>query len=45
MILGYRNYNETFIQHKETMPLKECPQEYPDNDKMWASLLQDESPR
>ena len=44
MILNY-NYNETFIRPKEPMPLKECPQEYRDNDKLWVSLLSGHSPR
>ena len=41
MIFGYSNYSETFIRPKEPMPLKQCPQEYRDNDKLWVSLLQD----
>ena len=44
MILNY-NYNETFIRQKEPMPLKDCPQEYRDNDKLWVSLLSGDSPR
>ena len=43
MILNY-NYNETFIRPKEPMPLKQCPQEYRDNDKLWVSLLSGDSP-
>lgn len=45
MILGYSNYNETFIRPTETIPRKECPQEYQDNDKLWVSLLSGDSPR
>ena len=26
------------------MPLKQCPQEYRDNDKLWLSLLSGDSP-
>ena len=45
MILGYFSYNETFVRSKETMPLKGCPQEHWDNDKLWVSLLSGDSPR
>jgi hypothetical protein len=45
MILSDYNYDETFIRPKETMPLKECLQEYWDNDKLWVSLLSGDSPR
>ena len=45
MIFGYSNYSETFIRPKEPMPLKQCPQEYRDNDKLWVSLLSGDSPR
>ena len=45
MIFGYSNYSETFIRPKEPMPLKQCPQEYRDNDKLWLSLLSGDSPR
>ena len=41
MVLGYHNYNETFIQPNKNMPLKECLQEYWGIDKMWGSFLQD----
>ena len=44
MIFGYSNYSETFIRPKEPMPLKECLQEYWDNDKLWVSLLSGDSP-